>query len=273
MSRGTLGKGGADVRVSVYRYDHQQSQRLCRYTSDPQTLTSAIHRLPEPIPADEAIPLTLPPGRETMEALRLKYGGFKRLPTDPLPWPLSWTAEAIVETLRDSVTVPENAIRVLAVFSEGWVRGGSGPTPLLSGGGATTTTARDVADQANAFGIAVYPVVLDLDEYLRHPFGIALPAGSPPLPNQTGLNSFAIAMSVGFVSVGELTGGRSFYPSRIDAGVVNDILNVIRNQGLSQYAVGFAPPPSGRQRKHELEIKLKSKSSGKLVGGKRTAVY
>jgi hypothetical protein len=80
-------------------------------------------------------------------------------------------------------------------------------------------------------------------------------------------------MSVGFVSVGELTGGRSFYPSRIDAGVVNDILNVIRNQGLSQYAVGFAPPPSGRQRKHELEIKLKSKSSGKLVGGKRTAVY
>jgi hypothetical protein len=50
QSRGVLEKGGADVRVSAYRYDHQQMQRLCRSTSDPQALTSAIHRLPEPIP-------------------------------------------------------------------------------------------------------------------------------------------------------------------------------------------------------------------------------
>ncbi len=272
MSRALLEKGSADIRASVYRYDHQEMQRLCRSTSDPQTLTGAIHRLPEPIPAGDAIPLTLPPGRETLEAILLKHSGFKRLPTDPVYWPLSWTAEAMIQTVKDSVAAPENAIRVLAVFSEGWVRGGSGPTPVLSGGGATTTTAQDVADQANALGVAVYPVVLDLDEYLQHPFAVALPAGSAP-HSQTGFNASAIAMVAGFRSVGELTGGRSFYPNRIDAAVVNDILDVVRNQGLSQYAVGFAPPSSARQRKHELEIRLKSKSAGKLMGGKRTAVY
>jgi hypothetical protein len=76
-----------------------------------------------------------------------------------------------------------------------------------------------------------------------------------------------------FGDVGTLTGGQAFYPSRIDVGVVNQILEQIRNLGLSQYAVGFAPSPSGKPRKHDLEIKLKSKSAGKLVGGKRTAVY
>jgi hypothetical protein len=271
MSRGVLEKGAADVRVSVYRYDQQQMQRLCRSTSDPKALTNVIHRLPEPIPADEAMPLTLPPGRETLEAIERKFG-FKRLPTDPLYWPLSWTAEAMIETLKDSITAPGNAIRVLAVFSEGGVRGGSGPTPSLGGSGPTTTTAQDVADWANALGVAVYPVVLDLEEYLHHPFAISLPDGAPH-HSTTGLNLSAIQMVVGFVGVGELTGGRAFYPSRIDAVVVNDILDVIRNQGLSQYLAGFAPPPSGRQRKHNLEIRLKSKSSGKLMGGKRTAVY
>jgi len=62
-SRAVLEKGGADVRVSVYRYDHQQLQRLCGATSDPQTLTNAIHRLTEAIPGGEAIPLRLPPNR------------------------------------------------------------------------------------------------------------------------------------------------------------------------------------------------------------------
>jgi hypothetical protein len=57
-------------------------------------------------------------------------------------------------------------------------------------------------------------------------------------------------------------------------GGVIDILNVIRDKSLSQYIVGFAPPAaSGGQREHKLEIRLKAKGAGKLVGGKRAAVY
>ena len=264
-SRGVLEKGGADVRVSVYRYDHQQLQRLCRSTSDPQTLTDAIHRLPEPIPSDEAIPLTLPPNRETLEDFIVEHsGGFKRKPTDPLYWPISWTMEAMIATLRDSSTAPDNAIRVLAVFSEGGAHGSdSDPPTMRVGYSPTTTTAHDVADQANAFGIPVYPVVLDLDEYVLHAFA---------RDTDTGVSASALPM-VRFGSVGELTGGKAFYPSRIDTEVVNDILDAIRDMGLSRYVVGFAPPPSGRRREHTLEVKLRSKSSGKLVGGKRTAAY
>jgi hypothetical protein len=70
-----------------------------------------------------------------------------------------------------------------------------------------------------------------------------------------------------------MTGGRAFYPNRTDAATVNDILDAIRNQSLSEYLVGFAPASSAHPRKHELEIKLRSKSAGKLIGGQRTAVY
>jgi hypothetical protein len=227
--------------------------------------------------------------------------------------------EAVIDTLKDSTSAPSNAMRVLVVFSET-----TGPTQ---------TTPQDAADTANALGIPVYPVVLDFDEYLRHPFviGISKPRGGPPpgtvpidrpswaqpndpaastgpaagptpttanlsatasaaadptpnaagssastgptaIPNATVGNESTVPM-VRFGSVGELTGGESLYPSRIDAGVVSDILNVIRDQGLSQYVVGFAPASSGRQRTHRLEIKLKSKVTGKLRGGERTAVY
>jgi hypothetical protein len=55
--------------------------------------------------------------------------------------------------------------------------------------------------------------------------------------------------------------------------VVSSILKLIRNESLSQYVVGFVPPAPGRQKKHSLEIRLQSKSSGKLRGGKKTAVY
>jgi hypothetical protein len=76
-----------------------------------------------------------------------------------------------------------------------------------------------------------------------------------------------------FGSLGDLTDGHAFYPPRIDTVTVTDILDTIRDKSLSQYVVGFPPGASGSQREHRLEIRLKSKSGGKVVGGKRAAVY
>jgi hypothetical protein len=270
-SRAVLEKGGADVRVSVYRYDHDQMQRLCRSTKDPEALTNAIRRLAEPIPPDEAIPLTLPPGRETWDAYAVKHlGAFPTGPTDDLYWPVSWTMEAMIDAMKDSISVQGNAIHVLVAFSEG---GGHPSGSELPGdpmgwgaAGPTTTSAQDAADQANALGIPVYPVELDFDKYVRDP----LLGFSGHTPGDVNLGLIPV---VRFGSVGEMTGGQAFRPSRIDAGVVSEILNEVRNMGLSRYVVGFAPPSSGRPHRHDLEIRLKSKSAGKLMGGKRTAVY
>jgi len=225
-------------------------------------------------------------------------------------WPLSWTLEAVIETLKEEAAAPGKAMRSLVVFSET--------------AGPTSTQPQDVADRANALGIPVYPVVLDYDEYLHHPFVIGVARSGTPLnvegavpisrpdwagppaaasgqaasPTQAGDaaaptprpapapgdqdSAIRRAPTVGnmstvggsrFGGLGELTGGGSLYPSRLDAATVNHILDIVRDEGLSQYVVGFAPTPSGRQRKHNLEIRLKSKSTGKLVGGKRTAAY
>jgi hypothetical protein len=58
---------------------------------------------------------------------------------------------------------------------------------------------------------------------------------------------------------------------------VNDILETVKRHALarftSSYTLWFAPSASGAPRKHNLEVKLASKSSGKLVDGKRSAIY
>jgi hypothetical protein len=277
-SRAVLEKGGADVRVSVYRFDHQQLQRLCRSTKDPQVLTAAIRRLPEAIPADEAIPLKLPPGR---------HGSRPPIYRDRLFWPLSWTLEAVIDTLKDSTATPDNAVRALVVFSERT--------------GLTTTTPQDAADQAKALGISVYPVVLNFSEYLNRPHTISWgkrgteprvgpgtilmprPSSWPDYdPNategpasrrtQTVENGSTYGM-IRFGTLAELTGGLSVYPAGMNGATVYAILDLVRDRSLAQYVVGFVPEASEKERKHRLEIKLKSKGSGKLQGGKRTAVY
>jgi hypothetical protein len=269
------------VRVSVYRYDHNRMQRLCRSARDPQTLTNAIRRLLAPMPDEESVPLTLPKGRMTFEDDIVKRGGSKMDPKRPM-WPLSWTYEAVIDTLKDSTAAQGHAMQALIVFSET--------------DGPTFTKPQDVADQAIAMGIPVYPVVLNLNEYLRHPFSKGglyhggISPGAVPIPRPEWAPQYdpsaerspaairnwsskdTIPM-VRFGSLGPLTDAEALYPSYLDASVVDSILGVIRDKGLSQYVVGFAPPASGQQRKHRLEIKLKSKSTGKLRGGDRTAVY
>jgi len=277
-SRAVLEKAGAVVQVSVYRYDEDRLQRLSRPTRDPQALTQAIHLLTVPLSAAESVPLGVPKGRTTFAEMSKKRGGFdpKRLEKQPC-----WTLEAIIQTLSASTAEPGNAMRVMAVFSEKV--------------GPTTTTPEDAAGAANALGIPVYAVVLDIDEYIRSPFWkggnasggggavpIERPSQAPPYDPGAPRGSAASIRDwyvkdtvpmVRFGSVGPLTGGEALYPHSINAEIMNGILDRIRDKSLSQYVVGFAPSSSGQAKKHSLAIKLKSRSVGKLSGGERTAVY
>lgn len=69
-----------------------------------------------------------------------------------------------------------------------------------------------------------------------------------------------------------MTGGDSFYPPQNTAKVIGGIIESVRNQGLTQYVAGFAPATE-KSREHRLEIRLKSKSIGKVSGGRRKTIY
>lgn len=267
-SRKILERTGADVRVSVYRYDHQQLQKLCGSTKEPRTLTNAIHRLPEPIPANEAIRLKLPPGR-----MAYNTGVPLITPADDLrtkaivAWPMSWTLEAVIHTLRDSAVEPETTLRVLVAFSETV--------------GPTSTQLQDAAEVALSLNVPVYPVVLDFEQYVRsptyfesvkldHPYNVQVTGADG---TRRTLGNPAVEPMLRFGQLGPLTGGEAIFPSEMNGAALNDILGVIRDKSLSQYIVGFVPASSARTRKHDLKIRIQAREGGKLVGGQRTAVY
>jgi hypothetical protein len=284
-SRQLLERTGSDVRVSVYRYDHQQLQRLCRSTREPRTLTNAIHRLPELIPANEAIRLKLPPGRRTGRfTAPLITPADDLRPKAAVAWPMSWTLEAVIHTLRDSAVEQETAVRVLVAFSET-----TGPT---------STRPDDAADVALSLNVPVYPVVLNLEQYIRSPLTLestrnnraynvpytlpperlsrsSEPGGQLAAESLEGarrtLGNVSVELMLRFGELGPLTGGEAIFPSEMNRAALNDILGVIRDKSLSQYVVGFVPASSARPRKHDLKISIQT--GGKLVGGQRTAVY
>ena len=131
-------------------------------------------------------------------------------------------------------------------------------------------------DQATALGIPLFPVVLDYDLYIRFPLvwgdspgGVLIP--DPRTPNDPTRQANAYVLQ-NFGSLGELTGGGSLYPSTITAKVISGIIESVRNQGLTQYVVGFVPG-TDKPKEHRLEIRLKSKSLGEVSGGQRKTTY
>jgi len=290
VSGAVLAGDGSDVRISVYRFDLMQLERLCRTTRDPKELASAVQALRTPMPyytnrmtasqrqelkiqietgggmgwkghrlsdfidrpvstwpgyegardsGGEYIPMELPPNRKNRDAAGPPGTGNRE-------WPL----EAAIGALKDSAASPERAVRMMIIFSQG-----------ISG---TTTAPEDVAQLAVSLGIPIYPV-------LKHSKLM------PEFWRRTGANE---AFEERLGRLGKLTGGRGFVPSpekddgALVASTLRNILQSIRNEGLSQYVVGFVPKASaGTPREHKLEIKLASKSSGELTGGKRKTVY
>jgi len=74
-----------------------------------------------------------------------------------------------------------------------------------------------------------------------------------------------------FARLGSLTGGRALTPDDIDSASLLDILQSVKNAAITQYVAGFSQPSrDGKGRQHKLEVRLVSKSRGKLTGGKRT---
>jgi hypothetical protein len=285
IARALLEDPGANLRISVYQFDHWRLRRLCRSTSDPKELLAALGRLAEPMTAGSGFDLQLP------------QGVVVRKSPDGSPDDGPRSLLGAIAVLGDSAEGPAVAARALVIF--------------LSGAEGTSITPQDLADQGVAANVPIYPVVLpaarwiwydgytyDFDGTLNPPTPQFLQLGrcAKPLRPDGGLRGWIdCPLKKPFASVGISTGGRSFEAPRrpydeaqpgSDGGLtrfsmtgpqVNNILESVKRHALarftSSYTLWFAPSPSGARRKHKLEVKLPPKSSGKLSDGKRIAIY
>jgi len=236
-----------NVRIAIYGFG-AGLQRYCRPTRDTAEMAAACERVrnPKAQPRPETIRLELPPKRKA----------------DPRGG--TWLYEAVRGCARD-VARGDNATRMMLVFSDGF------PT--------TDTRPEEGAAIPRELGIAVYPVVLGhgrLTEQFRH-------------VQETGYNKQGV-LSDGardrlarledqqrqieaFASLGELTGGRSFDPPLITLDMVRRMLGFMVGQVRCEYIAGFTPQASGESRKHKLEVRLRNKEMGKVLGGSRVVVH
>jgi VWFA-related protein len=271
MSRAILGEG-AELRVSIYRFQEQRLRRLCPPTKDPRELTEAFFGLLSPMEPDEGTALSVPANRKPLFA-----PGQKSF-TSATGYPFYYRGrplEAAMETLR-ALDEPHTAVRrALVIFSEGV--------------GDTTSTPRDAAERALSVGVPVYPVVLNYgrwldrkgwrDGYMEERRTMATPeeriksdhaAAVYATPN---LEKLVVDMD-SFGKLGTMTGGNSLMNyDKLNAGSLQEILRAVIGDTQSQYLVGFVPPSSALPKPHKLEVRLAAKTTGTISSGKRTAIY
>ena len=236
-----------NVRIAVYGFG-ANLQRFCRPTRDAAELARVFQRVIDfktrAQPRPEILKLELPPKRHSNP-----NGG-------------TWLYEAVAGCARDATALPGNPTRMMLVFSDGF------PT--------TDTRPVEGAAVAKDLGMPVYPVVL----------GHARIAEQMKQVQQTGYNRQGVMSDSArqrlsrleaqeqeiqdFASLGELTGGRSFDPPVINLMMMQRILGGMVAQVRCEYVVGFTPPPeNGDPRKHKLDVRLRSKEMGKVLGGTR----
>lgn len=244
--KSTILDGIAYAKLAVYAFD-KNLLRFCRPTRDPAVLAGAFGRIlnfrrgaqPEP----DVIPLQLPPKRKA----------------DPRGG--TWLFEAVMGAARDAAASPGNATRMLLVFSDGF------PT--------TDTRPEEGAAVPRDLGVPVYPVLLGHQRYIEEARAV----------QESGYNREGV-LSQGardrlariedkerqmeeFGRLGELTGGRSFDPRFINAEILRQILGAMVAQVRCEYVVGVTLAPSARPTARKLEVKLRSKELGKVLGGVR----
>lgn len=219
----------AVIRFSIYRFDQFRLQRLCRSTSDPKALADALHRLAGPGPANQAagqdVEIPLPTGL----AIRVRERKAQAAGNLPQPWSLAGAVSALKDSAVAFSPGEEKAdadramaFRALVIFS--------------TGAEGSSMALQDLADQAVAAGVPIYPVALFTfppllpydgygfdngqifydDQYtgrsMRGPAGpyvqIWGPADRPNLP----ANSPPVAPYINypFELLGDLTGGHHF---------------------------------------------------------------
>ena len=240
--------GLAQVRIAVYGFN----TRLECYsgpTRDYAQLQAAFQALGDRrkgVQASRSSPLQLPPKRMAL------YGA-------------TWIYEAIGTAAKEAAAAPANATRMMLVFSDGF------PT--------TTSAPEDASVMCREVGIPVYPVVLGHQRLVDQARNIRRNAANQPTPQAPPVRALEKIQDQetqieDFARLGQLTGGRSFDPPEITLDIMRQILSEMMTQVRTEYVVGFTPEVSrGAPRRHRLEIRLRSKDLGRVLGGTRVVAH
>jgi VWFA-related protein len=230
--------------LSVYRFETRMRRLACR-TRDPEELRKAFAGLDKRSPGGVVLKLE----QHANEKDRKRGIGGSPI------------FEAVMEAARDAASGPGEVSRLLLVFSDGFATSGTKPQ----------TAGKFVQD----LGVAVYPVVLGqqrITERLQR--GIQQQNSDPRAPKPPSADMQRAEMQQKeieeFAGLAEITGGRAYSPRFFTPDTIRKILQFMVGQVRAEYVVGYYPPPAeGAARSHKLAVRLKSKETGKLLGGTR----
>jgi VWFA-related protein len=238
-----------NVKLAVYGFN-SNLQRFCRPTRDPDELTSVFRRVIDfrggAKPRPDMIRLQLPPKRKS--------------------WAASWIYEAVAGCARDVTTSGGNVTRMMLVFSDGFA--------------TTDTRPEEGASVARELGIPVYPVALGHSRITERAKQIQSSGyNSQGVMTEGARNRLARLQDQEreieeFASLGELTGGRSFDPPMVNLIIIRQILSAMVAQVRCEYVAGFTPAAAAENpTKHKLEVRLRSKDLGNVLGGVRVITH
>jgi VWFA-related protein len=146
---------------------------------------------------------------------------------------------SIADTVRDAATTGANVIRMLVIFSDG-------ESAWLGDQGRAGEAAR-VAGES---GTALFPVML----------------------SKSALSMDSVDSIHDFMNLASATGGREFQ-GLMGTDVLPSTLKALAGEIRSGYVAGFYVPVSGEQKRHKIEVVLRSKDQGRLYGGSRVLVH
>jgi len=233
-----------NVRIAVYGFSNKL-RRYCPLTRDYGTLRAALEALRDrgrAVTVD--IPIALPPKRKS----------------DPRGG--TWIYEAVIGAAKDVATEPVAASRIMLIFSDGF--------------GTTTSTPEDAAKICEEMGVTVNPVVLGhsklLDQMRNQQEKESARSSKTPsaIPSDAAERMNEKQMEIEhFGSLGRLTGGHAFDPPQMDLTILRRILEGLVGEVRTEYVVGFTPDADVEGKRHKLEVRLRDKSVGQMVGGTR----
>lgn len=146
--------------------------------------------------------------------------------------------EAVVQTVAEASARAGRATRALVIFSDSI---------------APREREAEAIRSAHDAGVTVYPVVL----------------GAPPPPRLTASVPHPLEVTVAdFVRLGSATGGREFRAVVPGPAVFDQVLDWILHQIGAEYVAGIYPEWKGGD-PVRLEVTLRDRSRGELVGGSR----
>jgi len=156
----------------------------------------------------------------------------------------------IAETARDAASIGGNATRMMVVFSDG-----------ESTRQGDSLRAAEAVQVAQELGVALCPVMLPQ------------PTGAQVDTVSNGEWELHKLQSIGsFMKLASDTGGQAFNAVSTK-DVLPTILKSLANHVRYDYVAGFYPSSSGGRKKHKVEVVLRSKSRGEMVGGFRALVH